>query len=60
MNAQRADTSDRYEKVDGNVFRLKSIGRRPRRKILTPFGQKVFLWSGAAIAAFVLLYVFLK
>lgn len=36
-----AGISGRYEKLEGNVFLLKPIGRRPRTAVLTSFGRGV-------------------
>lgn len=52
----RAETSDRYEKIDENVFRLKPIGQRPRRRILTTFGRLFVL---AIVAIFIVCGLFL-
>lgn len=47
MNATVRDTSNRYEKVDENVFRMKPLGKKPRGKILTEFGWVVLLLLAA-------------
>jgi hypothetical protein len=45
MNATARETSDRYEKVHGNVLRMKPIGRY-RRRVLTPYGKFVVACVG--------------
>jgi hypothetical protein len=57
MQTARADTSDRYEKIDENVLRLKPIGRRPRRRILTPFGRKVIFGMAIVMAVITILFM---
>lgn len=43
MSATARDTSNRYEKVDGNVLRMKPLGRRPKGRILTELGWAVIV-----------------
>lgn len=47
MNATARDTSNRYEKVDENVFRMRPLGKKPKGKVLTEFGWIVLLCTVA-------------
>lgn len=53
-----ADVSERYEKVDKNVFEMKPIGARPRRKILTNFGKLVLAAYVSVLLLLVVLFLF--
>ena len=61
MNATARETSDRYERVDSNVLRMKPIGSRTRPRILTPFGRVVVLTAVLFLASCALgIYSLLK
>lgn len=60
MRPARAESSDRYEKVEENVFRMKPLGAKPRRRILTPFGQGVLFTSIFFIVVVAVLYLMLR
>lgn len=54
--ATQADISDRYEKVEENVFRMKPIGRRPSAKVLTPLGKTVVIGFLCCISLIIMVW----
>lgn len=49
MRATAGVDSSRYEKIDENVFRMRPISDRPKRRVLTNFGRVVMFALGALI-----------